>query len=137
MRVDLGRDRDEGGRPALIDEADLLVRQVLWILEEGRCYCCAAPATEVAHLLGRRYLRLRWDVEKDGNCHLMCRKCHRLDHDGHLEPTYARTFISRAGAAAMAKLVERSAVVAPLTEDDVFEIVERLRERVENPYATR
>jgi hypothetical protein len=125
---------DEGSRPALIDEADALVREILWITEQGRCYCCSGQASDAAHLFGRRYLRLRFDVEKDGNVHLLCRECHHKDHERKLFPGYQMVFISKAGAGALAELMRRMAEIRPMSEDEMFDIVVRLRERRDNPY---
>lgn len=118
-------------RAELMNAADSLVRELLFIREHGRCYCCGRPADDVAHLFGRRYLRLRWDYAGDGNCHLLCRTCHTEDHNATLDPSYMDTFIERVGGPAADELIIRKQDVSPVKDYEIEEVIERLKRILE------
>lgn len=62
-----------------------LQRRILWQREEGRCWVCGKAATEVMHVISRKYENTAFDIEKDGNCHLACRFCHDKTHRGQFD----------------------------------------------------
>ena len=121
-------------RRSLVERADRLVGEILWITEGGRCYVCNGPASDPAHLMGRRYMRLRFDASKRGNVHLLCRECHAKDHAGHLHPGYMRTFCDRNGVEAIADLHQRMTEIAPISTEWLEDIVSDLEKRKADPY---
>jgi hypothetical protein len=135
MRRQPFEEDQEPRREVAIREADRAQRAVLWLLEAGRCYCCAGEASDVAHLISRRYLRLRWDTAKDGNCHLLCRICHTEDHAGNLQPSYMDVFVKRMGEGAMDELIVRQQVISPLKDFEIEDVVRRLNKQLEELYA--
>jgi hypothetical protein len=47
-------------------------------------------------------------MKDGGNCHLLCRQCHALDHANELDPSYVDVFISRNGEDAFENLRRRA-----------------------------
>ena len=133
--ISIPQEPEEAPRDVMIREADRLVRDILWLAEEGRCYTCDGEATDVAHLFSRRHLRLRWDVEPNGNCHLLCRTCHDADHAGNLAPSYSDTFIKKQGDAAFDELLIRKMEVSPVKDYEIEHKRGKLQAKLEAMYA--
>ena len=110
------------------------VKRILAIKEKGRCYCCGQPAHDVAHIMGRASLSTCFDTHEKGNCHLLCRECHTLDHNAKLNPSYAGTYIKRNGSDAYYSLVSRSRQTVVMAKRFIEEEKERLDEEVEHLY---
>lgn len=74
----------KGNRQTLDAKMIQLQRRILWKREDGRCWVCSRAATEVMHIVGRRFENVKYDVDNDGNCHLGCRHCHEESHRGRI-----------------------------------------------------
>lgn len=113
----MGKDKTEIAR-----QLDAQTKRILWVRERGRCYICDKSAHDAAHLVGRRYTRLRWDVEPDGNVHLLCRQCHDLSHR---DDVYRRAFIERCGEAAWTRLLERKRETGLIPHTELYGLLKR------------
>jgi hypothetical protein len=109
-------------RQDLVRELDSVCRETLFIKEKGRCYIpdCPRPATDRAHLITCGRLHVRWDTDPDGNCHLLCRQCHDLDHKGLLEPRYVDVYVDKQGEDAFLELRRRAQDSTRLTEPELL-----------------
>jgi len=56
-----------------------LVRKIVMARDQHCVICGSSENLEVSHYLGRAKMGVAFDLD---NCHAMCRKCHRLHHDG-------------------------------------------------------
>jgi len=113
---------------------DLLsaAKKVLVVKERGRCYCCGEPAHDLAHIQGKSNMMTCFDTSKDGNCHLLCRMCHSLDHNGILSPSYKDKFIERNGSDAFFELVSRSRQLPTFVKQFLEKANERLNDELEH-----
>jgi hypothetical protein len=53
--------------------ADSLIRQIVFNRDFGRCRFCGGQASDVHHIIHRRYKAVRWDAR---NLISLCRICH-------------------------------------------------------------
>lgn len=98
----------KGWRSEIERALDDLQRLVLFLSENSACFVCGNKGFQVAHIYGRRYRHTRWDVAKDGNCHILCGQCHHLDHMGLLDPSYRKVFEDKFGKEMLYSIHRRS-----------------------------
>lgn len=109
-------------RTRLRDEADRLFSRR--VRARGRCESCGSRLDlQCAHIMSRKFMATRWD---DGNALCLCLECH---HHYTVNPKEWLEFIVELFSREYwDDLWARSHTVTNLTEDDLREVVLRLKE---------
>ena len=73
------------------------VKKILVMKYGTGCWLCNKDGHDLAHIFGVAWRGTAFDTSYNGNCHILCRECHALDHNAELVTSYADTYKERFG----------------------------------------
>ena len=114
---------------------DKVHSEFIRMAEANVCYCCGSTDRPTCgHLFSRRSMETRWDITKDGNCHVQCWSCN-FKHGGRVfspndKYPYWKKYIDANSLDALDRLNKRSKTVRQWTLHELQQLHEKLKHAV-------